>query len=236
MTAVLDAHVSATSTTPDHELPKLDRTQLHLEQQHTLDTPRRRYSLAARVLFIAMDLLYGRKRTLTKFRVLEVVARVPYQTWETVTYKKMTKHHRNPHLIRRMWDRVLDFRIQQDNEQWHLLILDELVATETTRMSRLRYVLLPRLIAFGYWHFAWLLYAIKPAWSHRLNSDFEDHAEHEYALFVQENPQFETTPYHSEVAAEYGDFASLADLLRQIGHDERMHKQESEQHERATRN
>jgi hypothetical protein len=37
----------------------------------------------------------------------------------------------------------------------------------------LRYDVLPRLIAFGYWHFAWLLYAIKPAGSHRLNADFE---------------------------------------------------------------
>jgi hypothetical protein len=31
MTAVLDVRVCATSTTPDHELPKLDRAQLHIE-------------------------------------------------------------------------------------------------------------------------------------------------------------------------------------------------------------
>ena len=212
------------------ELPKLSRAQLRIEQQRTLDTPRRRYSLAARVLFIGMDLLYGRKRTMSKFRVLEIVARVPYQTWETVTYKQISKRHRHPLDIRTLYDRVREFRAQQDNEQWHLLILDELVAASGRRENTIWYDVLPRLIAWGYWHFAWLLYALKPTWSHRLNADFEDHAEHEYALAVAENPQWETTAYRSVLAADYGSFASIADLLRQIGHDERLHKQESEQH------
>lgn len=214
---------------PTHDLPRLSRHQLRVEQQRTLDTPRRRYSLAARLLFVGMDLMYGRKRTLSKFRVLEIVARVPYQTWETVTYKQITNRHRSPLDIRRLWDRVLAFRAQQDNEQWHLLILDELVARTKGREIRLKYDVLPKLIALGYWHFAWLLYALKPSWSHRLNADFEDHAEHEYAVLVAEHPEWETTPYASYATADYGSFASLADLFRQIGHDERLHKEESEQ-------
>jgi ubiquinol oxidase len=223
-------HDRPTHDLPTHDLPKLTRHQLRVEQQRTLDTPRRRYSLAAKALFVVMDVLYGRKRTLSKFRVLEIVARVPYQTWETVTYKQISKRHRHPLDIRRLYDRVREFRAQQDNEQWHLLILDELVARNSSRESRLWYEVLPRLIAFGYWHFAWLLYTLKPTWSHRLNADFEDHAEHEYALLVCENPQWETTPYYSDLAGDYGSFASRADLFRQIGHDERLHKHESEQH------
>jgi hypothetical protein len=233
VTAVLDlttAIPAQRTPQPDHDLPKLDRTSLRREQQRTLDTPRRRYSLAARGLFLVMDLLYGRKRTLSKFRVLEIVARVPYQTWETVTYKQISKSHRHPHVIRTLRARVAEFRAQQDNEEWHLLILDELVARSGRRENKLWYDVQPRLIAWTYWHFAWLLYVLKPTWSHRLNADFEDHAEHEYAAMVAEHPEWETTPYVSDVAAEYGTFASLADVLRQIGHDERMHKQESEQH------
>ena len=223
------AHAQA----PADELPKLDRQQLRVEQHRTLDTPRRRYSIAARLLFVAMDLLYGRRRTLKKFRVLEIVARVPYQSWETVTYKQITKRHRHSLDIRRLWERVREFRAQQDNEQWHLLILDELVQREGEPRrwrTRLWYDLLPRLIAFGYWHFCWLLYVLKPNWSYRLNADFEDHAEHEYALLVAEHPEWEQVPYFSLVAEEYGSFVCLADLFRQIGHDERLHKQESEQH------
>jgi hypothetical protein len=216
-----------------HDLPKLHAQQLRAEQCRTLDTPRRHYSLAARLLFVSMDLLYGRKRSLSKFRVLEIVARVPYQTWETATYKKITKRHQHPLDVRRLWDRVLEFRAQQDNEQWHLLILDELVSRQGVPPrwhTRLMHDLLPRLIAFGYWHFAWLLYVLKPVWSHRLNADFEDHAEHEYALLVAEHPDWDTEPYFSLTAPEYGEFDCLADVFRQIGHDERMHKFESEQH------
>ncbi|HET6818707.1 MAG TPA: alternative oxidase [Mycobacteriales bacterium] len=239
MTALLDHSTIAASVPAPRlagdasmhdDLPKLSHRQLRAEQQRTLDTPRRRYSIAARVLFLGMDLLYGRKRTMSKFRVLEIVARVPYQTWETVTYKQISKRHRHPLDIRRLSDRIREFRLQQDNEQWHLMILDELVARSRGRESRIWYDVLPRLIAVGYWHFAWLLYALKPAWSHRLNADFEDHAEHEYALLVAEHPEWESTPYRSDVCADYGRFASLADLFRQIGHDERLHKQESEQH------
>ena len=220
----LDSSLAAAHDT----LPKLGHHDLVREQQVTLDTPRRRYSLAARLLFVVMDVMYGRKRTLSKFKVLEIVARVPYQTWETVTYKQISKSSRRTGLARRLYDRVLEFRAQQDNEQWHLLILEELVATTGAKEGRFRFRLMPRLIAFGYWHFSWLLYVIRPAWSHRLNADFEDHAEHEYAQLVAQNPQFETTPHRSMFAADYGQFESLADLFRQIGHDERMHKQESE--------
>jgi hypothetical protein len=47
---------------------------------------------------------------------------------------------------------VLEFRTQQDNEPWHLLILDELVAPQSapaTWRTKIWYDLLPRLIAFG---------------------------------------------------------------------------------------
>jgi ubiquinol oxidase len=82
----------------------------------------------------------------------------------------------------------------------------------------------------AYYYLSWLLYVLQPAWSYRLNADFEDHAEHEYAEFVRAHPELEFTPYSSVECAEYGTFASVADLLRQIGHDERCHKAESERH------
>ncbi len=68
----------------------------------------------------------------------------------------------------------------------------------------------------------------RPAWSYRLNADFEDHAEHEYALAVRENYAWETTPVRSSFDAEFGRYECLAELFRQISLDERMHKQQSE--------
>jgi len=44
---------------------------------------------------------------------------------------------------------------------------------------------------------------------------------------VAEHPGWETEPFESAFSGDYGRFDSLADLFRQIGHDERVHKQES---------
>ncbi|MFP5320795.1 MAG: alternative oxidase, partial [Acidimicrobiia bacterium] len=158
----------------------LDHDQLVEEQARTLGTERRDYSLAARVLFRTMDRLYGEPRTLEKFRVLELIARVPYQAWEHVAYVALTHTARHRRFARRIFDRVRGARFEQDNEQWHLLILEELTAGDRQPWIRSRVV--PQVIAFAYYHLSWLLYVVNPAWSHRLNADFEDHAEHEYAL------------------------------------------------------
>jgi len=209
------------------EPPKLSHAELLAAQQETLATPRRRYGIPARLLFMTMDLLYGRRRTLSKFKMLELIARVPYQSWEQVAYIAVTHIHRDPDFARRIHERIVESRIQQDNEQWHLLILEELIARSGVRESRLKYYWVPQAIAFGYYQLSWLLYVLRPAWSYRLNADFEDHAEHEYMEFVAGHPGWETEPFDSAFWMDYGRFDSLADLFRQIGHDERFHKQES---------
>jgi ubiquinol oxidase len=207
--------------------PHLDHEALIRAQRETLNTPRLPYGPASRVLFLLLDLFYGRKRTLPKFKVLELVARVPYQSWEQVAYIAITHMAQRTGLARRIHDQVAEARTQQDNEQWHLLILEELTARAGHRESRWHYYWLPQLMAFGYYQLSWLMYVIRPAWSYRLNADFEDHAEHEYMALVAEHAEWEKEPFTSAFEADYGRFDSLADLFRQIGHDERVHKLES---------
>ena len=72
------------------------------------------------------------------------------------------------------------------------------------------------------------MYVFKPKWSYQLNADFEDHAEHEYAHLVSENLEWEGRLFKSAFGRRYGSYDSLADVFRQIGHDERVHKLESE--------
>lgn len=196
-------------------------------QRETLAEDRRPYGGLARLLFFTMDLVYGRKRTLSKFKVLEVVARVPYQAWEHVAYIALTHKHGAPDFARRIFEFVQEARHQQDNEQWHLLILEELVQRKGIREGFLRYRIFPQLLAFFYYHVSWLLYVIRPGLSYRLNADFEDHAEHEYMEFVRDHPELEDEPWESIFESDYGSHASLADVLRQIGLDERHHKEES---------
>ncbi len=200
---------------------------LKAEQEKTLAVSRRRYGLLASLLFVSMNLFYGHKRTLSKFKVLEVIARVPYQSWEHVAYIAMTHTYAAPHFARRIFEFVKESRSQQDNEQWHLLILEELVQKRAIRESFFWHRLVPQFIAFFYYHVSWLLYVIRPAWSYALNADFEDHAEHEYMEFVRENPPFELQPFESDFEEDYGRFANWADLFRRIGLDERAHKEES---------
>lgn len=200
---------------------------LKAEQAATLSAPRRRYGLLARTLFFGMDLVYGRARTLKKFTVLEVIARVPYQAWEHVAYVAMTHTYRTPGFARRVFEFIKESRAQQDNEQWHLLILEEWLQKDGVRESFLLYRLAPQFVAFFYYHVSWLLYVIDPKLSYALNADFEDHAEHEYMEFVRDHPELEERPFESEFKADYGNLATLADVLRRIGLDERHHKDES---------
>ncbi len=105
---------------------RLTHEELRRAQAQTLEAPRRRYGIAARILFRSLDMVYGKPLTLSKFKVLELIAR---------------------------------------------------------------------------------------------NADFEDHAEHEYMNMVAENSDWDSTPFESSFADDFGHFASLADVFRQIGHE-----------------
>jgi ubiquinol oxidase len=208
--------------------PTLAPEALHAAQADTLATPRLRYDPFSRLLFFTVNVIYGRRRSLEKFLVLEQLARIPYQAWERLAQRTIAHSQGRSHLARRIMVRVVEARAQQDNEQFHLLILEELIAQQRAKpLGRLRYRIVPRLLA-GPWHvFTWLLHLVRPMWSYRLNANFEDHAEHEYMAYVAEHPELDRRRVNSAMVADYGRFASVGDVLRQIGHDERVHKLES---------
>jgi len=211
-------------------LERLAAEQLKVEQQKTLSSPPMRYNFLARVLFIFMDLAYGRKRSLSKFKVLEVIARVPYQAWEHVAYIAITHTYKDADFAKRIFDRVQESRQQQDNEQWHLLILEEWIHRRQIPENFFLHRIVPQILAFVYYQISWLLYVIKPSLSYRLNAYFEDHAEREYMSFAKERPELGSEPFESHFKSEFGNFKTMADVVRQIGYDERVHKLESLQH------
>jgi hypothetical protein len=65
---------------------KLDPAALLTAQQQTPAAPRMHYSPLAKLMVNAVDQLYSRNGSLTKFVMLEIVARVPYQAWERMGY------------------------------------------------------------------------------------------------------------------------------------------------------
>lgn len=209
------------------DMPRLSAIQLRREQEKTLAEPAVRYGLLAALLFGMVDLVYGRARSWSKFKVIEIIARVPYQAWEHVAYIAITHRYEQEDFARRIFDRVRESRHQQDNEQWHLLILEEWIHRQRIREGFLRHRLMPQAIAFVYYQISWLLYIVKPEWSYRLNYEFESHAEHEYMLFAREHPELDNVPFVSAFKKDYGEFDTMGDVVRQIGYDERMHKEDS---------
>ena len=196
-------------------------------QRATLQTPPRRYGWDARLQFWLEDLIFGRPRTLSKFKARELIARMPYLSWEQAAFLAAGTIRDRTVRARRLYDSLAETRAEQDNEDWHILILEELIAARGTRENQIRYRLIPQLAAFVQYQQFWLLEVLNPAWSCRLNADIEDHAEHEYAALVAEHPEWESEPFQSAIASGYADCESLADLFRQIGADEGVHKEMS---------
>jgi len=215
------------TTSPEGAIVQRSPQELRNGQQQTLASPRRRYGIPARILFLAMDLLYGHKRNLEKFKVLEIVARVPYQSWEVVSYIAITHMYPDKAFAREMFDRVKLARDAQDNEQFHLLILEDLLHQRGHEASWFKGRILPQLLAIPYYYTTWVMTALRPRWAFALNADFEDHAEHEYMTFVSEHAEFDSQPAEHTWQDEYGHFESLGDLLRNISLDERHHKLDS---------
>lgn len=207
--------------------PKLSRSELRQAQNKTLAEPRHRPDPFTRLLVGVVNLLYGRQGSLLKFKVLELLAPLPYRAWERAAYRALTRFHRHTALARRVFDAMAEARAQQDNEAFHLLVMEELLAARGTKQSFLRGRVLPRLMAGPYRFLCWSLFLVRPAWSYELNANFEDHAEHEYMAFVARHPELEARPFDNHGLSDYGTFACVADVLRQIGHDERVHKLES---------
>lgn len=202
------------------------------EQEATLKRPRRKYCFFARVLFLSMDVLYGRKTTLPKIRFLEILARIPYQAWEIRQYWKLNKGFRNEKIRHTAEDIITWGRHAQDNEYWHLISAREKMKQNKIRDNWFWYYFVLPIAVFKYTMFSRLLafFSIKTAW--RLNADFEDHAEHTYMQYIKDNPQLENEKVDSELVhdgrgPDNGRYPSWADVFRRFGLDEREHMMES---------
>jgi ubiquinol oxidase len=90
------------------------------------------------LMFTSLDVVYGKPLTLSKFKVLELIARVPYMAWEQVAFIAITHVHADTGMARRIHERVATSRAQQDNEMYHLLIIEELIARSGQRQPQIK--------------------------------------------------------------------------------------------------
>jgi ubiquinol oxidase len=208
--------------------PTLTPERLRLEQERTLAGPRSRHNPLLLTFFVAIDVLYGRRPSVEKFLVLEHLAQVPYRSWERVAQRRIARSGGRSVLARRIQQRVAEARAQHDNEQWHMLVMEHLIARHGQPLSWWRHRLIPLLLAMPWQVTTWLLHLVRPRWSYQLNAAFEAHAERSYMHFVATHSETERNTFDGVLAARWTVAVTVADVLRQIGHDERVHKLDSE--------
>jgi len=185
----------------------LTAEQRRQRQRETLSAPKRRYGVDARIIFWLEDRAWGPERTLPKFAARELVARSPYRAWRDMHEDQETAEG------------------EDANERAHRDIVRQLIAEDGVPENRIRFRLVPALGALAMYVFSRLQHRVAPVRNHRLNADIEDHAEREYAELVAEHPEWERQGYVPVAVPAYGAYASRADVLRQIGADEHVHKQ-----------
>lgn len=206
---------------------------MKIEQERTLKSPVLKPNCILRFMYITMDIIYGSKPSLFKCKVIEILARYPYWSWELGAYKKISSRYLSSTYQKlddttEMYLRHINMgREAQDNEQWHLMIIEDIIGQKKIPQPWLKATFLPSAMVFFYFIICRLIYYIRPEWQFAMNALFESHAEHEYMRMVKDNPSWETESIDSAFYAHYPKQKTMADLFRRIGLDEREHMQDS---------
>lgn len=202
---------------------------IDLEKEHKASRDRTRYgySLAARGFFLSMDLLTGRTMSLAKAKLLEMLASIPYRSWETRQYARMTRYYRDHELVQEARKIMAWGREAQDNEYWHLIVIHEKMKEDGTKDPWYLCPIVPLFMIMVYTLLTRCMALVSIRRAFLFNAEFEDHAEHVYAQLVQEHPEWEKEPVTNDKVKEYGDLSTWADIFRRIGLDERDHRNSS---------
>ncbi|MBA7576992.1 hypothetical protein ES708_18838 [subsurface metagenome] len=200
---------------------------LKKEQKASLTRQRYKYSLAAKFFFLMMDIITGKKVTLAKVKLIETLASIPYRAWEIRQYKRMTRKYQDISFVEKARKIMMWGREAQDNEYWHLLVVNEKMKEDNAKDPWYLVPIVPLLMVSTYVLISRTLAIFSISRAFLFNTEFEDHAEHVYAKFVEDHPEWDTQPVNSNLVKEYGDFQTWGDVFRRIGLDERDHMNNS---------
>lgn len=200
---------------------------LKKEQKASFARKRYKYSFSAKFFFFMMDIVTGKKTTYAKAKIIETLASIPYRAWEIRQYEQMTRKYKNDGFIKKAKKIILWGREAQDNEYWHLLVLNEKMKADKIKDPWYLNPLVPFVMVTTYVMISRIMAVFSISRAFLFNAEFEDHAEHVYANFVEDNPELDTLPVNSDLVKGYGDFQTWGDVFRRIGLDERDHMNNS---------
>ena len=184
--------------------------------------------LLAKILFGMVDVIYGKKPSIKKFKVIEVVARVPYQTWEFANYLFTTNFYMNEEKAIRFASRSDFGKFAQDNETMHVVVISQ-IAKKECKQFWLLHTLLPIILAYIYFLISTLLYFISSRYSYELNYLFENHAYNQYDWFIKDHTQkLKEKRLQSKFLSFYGRaIDNQLDFFESVKNDEIIHRNRS---------
>ena len=205
------------------------KTAINLKQEQisTLQREKYPYNVMARLFFGMLDLIAGKKHSLPKAKLLEILASIPYREWEIKKYLSATRNFRSKNKIDEASAIIEWSREAQDNEYMHLLVIHEKMKEE--RMKEPWY-LSSLTVFFAVYSYVFISKIVKCAGlksAFYFNAQFEDHAEHVYAEMVNERPEWEAQPLTNDLVKKYAGVDNWADVFRRISLDERDHRNNS---------
>ncbi|MCK4980103.1 MAG: hypothetical protein KAS62_06890, partial [Candidatus Delongbacteria bacterium] len=149
---------------------------LKKEQLASLERSRYKYSLAAKVFFNLMDIVTGKKITLSKVKLIETLASIPYRSWEIRQYSRLTRFYNKKKIVERA-EKIMEWgREAQDNEYWHLIIINEKMKEDKMKDAWYLKQPIPYLLVCSYILFSRMLAFFNISRAFLFNAEFEDHA------------------------------------------------------------
>lgn len=192
-------------------------------------------SLLGWLLVAAGNLFYGPKPSYLKFKAVEVIARIPYQSWESAAYTLLTAFYGNEGHAIRLCKMAAFGRFAQDNETMHVVVISNIVRRQG-RIAFFRHTLVPLLFSFFYYWIIYLLYMFSSRAALELNYLFESHAYSQYSQFLRENAEvLKKQPIMSDFLAFYGRHPKNEyEFFESVRNDELIHRNRSIREIRAT--
>ncbi len=180
-------------------------------------------------LLVAMgNIFYGTRPTYLKFKAIEVVARIPYQSWESAAYTLLTAFYTNETHAVRLCRMAAFSRFAQDNETMHVVVISSIVR-KRHKDAFFLHTLVPILFCLFYFWVIYLLYLVSHRAALELNYLFEKHAYHQYDRFLKDNEQeLRSTSIMSDFLEFYGrEVRNEYEFFETVRNDELIHRNRS---------
>lgn len=181
-----------------------------------------------RLLVWCGNTVYGKKPSYLKFRAVEVIARVPYHSWDSAAFTFLTMFYQNESKAMSLANLSQFARLAADNETMHVVVISALAKAEQ-KANMFVHTVIPMLFAFFYFWVAYWLYLLNYRYAFELNYLFESHAFEQYSLFLEQKAEeLKKKPMVSKYLEWYGREApNQFDFFMSVRNDEIIHRNKS---------